>query len=190
MWAIWRARRTVLVPGVIHLDPESTVFEAMLAGWALQQRTWFLEGGDDQFAAAARGGLPSSRMSILGNGSAPMWRGSLTVAGAGRSRSWRRRHGCMRRRFGCFWSTRVTRATDGLGVLVRFGVAPSQVMHEWNTIAHVTDYEGDPRRRLQVRFCIWRSRSPRAASEDFGCLVGVLGCHARDLKSGCAGRSS
>jgi integrase len=26
-------------------------------------------------------------------------------------------------------------------------VAPSQVLHEWNTIVHVTEYEGDPRRR-------------------------------------------
>jgi hypothetical protein len=33
----------VLVPGVRHLDPESAVFEAMLKGWALQQRTRFLK---------------------------------------------------------------------------------------------------------------------------------------------------
>lgn len=26
-------------------------------------------------------------------------------------------------------------------------VAPTQLLHEWNTIVHVTDYEGDPRRR-------------------------------------------
>jgi hypothetical protein len=31
--------------------------------------------------------------------------------------------------------------------LARFGVAPAQVLHEWNTIVHVSDYEGDPRRR-------------------------------------------
>ena len=31
--------------------------------------------------------------------------------------------------------------------LQRFGVAPSQVLHDWNTIVHVTEYEGDPRRR-------------------------------------------
>ena len=29
----------------------------------------------------------------------------------------------------------------------RFGVAPSQVLHEWNTVVHVSEYEGDPRRR-------------------------------------------
>jgi hypothetical protein len=35
------ASHLVLVPGVMHLDPASAVFEAMLAGWALQQRTRF-----------------------------------------------------------------------------------------------------------------------------------------------------
>jgi hypothetical protein len=33
----------VLVPGVTHLDPASAVFDAMLEGWALQQRTRFLK---------------------------------------------------------------------------------------------------------------------------------------------------
>ena len=37
------AAHLVLVPGVRHLDPESAVFEAMLEGWALQQRTRFLK---------------------------------------------------------------------------------------------------------------------------------------------------
>ena len=31
--------------------------------------------------------------------------------------------------------------------LEQFGMAPQQILHEWNTIAHVTDYEGQPRRR-------------------------------------------
>jgi site-specific recombinase XerD len=29
----------------------------------------------------------------------------------------------------------------------RFGSAPQQVFHEWNSVVHVSDYEGDPRRR-------------------------------------------
>ncbi|WP_244177614.1 tyrosine-type recombinase/integrase [Streptomyces atriruber] len=29
----------------------------------------------------------------------------------------------------------------------RFGTVPQQVFHEWNTVLHVTEYEGDPRRR-------------------------------------------
>ncbi|VBA46802.1 hypothetical protein LAUMK13_05729 [Mycobacterium innocens] len=29
----------VLAAGVHHLDPQSAVFEGMLSGWALQQRT-------------------------------------------------------------------------------------------------------------------------------------------------------
>ncbi len=31
--------------------------------------------------------------------------------------------------------------------LARFGVAPSQVLHDWNSVVYVSDYEGDPRRR-------------------------------------------
>lgn len=31
--------------------------------------------------------------------------------------------------------------------LDRFGAAPAQVLHEWNTITHVSDYEGRPGRR-------------------------------------------
>jgi len=33
----------------------------------------------------------------------------------------------------------------------RFGTHPVQVCHEWNTVAHVTDYEGDPARRPMTR---------------------------------------
>ncbi len=29
----------------------------------------------------------------------------------------------------------------------KFGQAPVQILHEWNTVAHVAEYEGDPRRR-------------------------------------------
>ncbi|MFG2133045.1 hypothetical protein ACGFNV_35360 [Streptomyces sp. NPDC048751] len=29
----------------------------------------------------------------------------------------------------------------------RFGTHPVQVCHEWNTVAHLTDYEGRPGRR-------------------------------------------
>src|SRR5262245_44510934 len=36
------AAHLVLAPGVIHLDPESAIFEAMLEGWARQQRVRFL----------------------------------------------------------------------------------------------------------------------------------------------------
>jgi len=31
--------------------------------------------------------------------------------------------------------------------LERFGVAPVQVLHEWNTVAHVSEFEGQPGRR-------------------------------------------
>jgi integrase len=31
--------------------------------------------------------------------------------------------------------------------LDRFGRAPQQILHEWNSVRHVTEYEGDPQRR-------------------------------------------
>ena len=37
------AAHLVLAEGVVHLDPASAVFEAMLEGWARQQRTRFLK---------------------------------------------------------------------------------------------------------------------------------------------------
>jgi hypothetical protein len=38
------AAHLVLARGVAHLDPASAVFEAMLEGWATQQRARFLKG--------------------------------------------------------------------------------------------------------------------------------------------------
>jgi hypothetical protein len=37
------AAHLVLADGVVHLDPERAVFDAMLAGWERQQRTRFLK---------------------------------------------------------------------------------------------------------------------------------------------------
>ena len=37
------AARLALAGGVVHLDPASAVFEAMLEGWATQQRARFLK---------------------------------------------------------------------------------------------------------------------------------------------------
>jgi integrase/recombinase XerD len=37
------AAHLVLADGVVHLDPAQAVFEAMLEGWARQQRTRFLK---------------------------------------------------------------------------------------------------------------------------------------------------
>jgi hypothetical protein len=39
------AAHLVLASGVVHLDPASAVFEAMLEGWETQQRARFLKVG-------------------------------------------------------------------------------------------------------------------------------------------------
>ncbi len=43
MTALPGVAHLMLADGVLHLDPASAVFEAMLAGWATQQRARFLK---------------------------------------------------------------------------------------------------------------------------------------------------
>ena len=51
----------------------------------------------------------------------------------------------------------------------RFGQVPTQVCHEWNTVAHLNDYEGNPARRplsydeLQALFDFLDERVDRVA---------------------------
>ena len=47
------AARLMLADGVVHLDPASAVFEAMLEGWAMQQRARFLKEQHDRAAGGA-----------------------------------------------------------------------------------------------------------------------------------------
>ncbi|WP_433734254.1 hypothetical protein ACQP0C_19190 [Nocardia sp. CA-129566] len=46
----------VLADGVVHLDPERAVFDAMLFGWERQQRTRFLEDATIRLALIRRFG--------------------------------------------------------------------------------------------------------------------------------------
>ena len=138
----------VLVDGVVHLDEPAAVFEAMLSGWARQQKSRMLADA-----------TVASRLSLLRRftefaGSYPWawtaadvedFTASLT-AGEGR-----RAPGTIR---GCHLTLRMfcDYLTDARyewprQCRDRFGQVPSQVCHEWNTVAHLTDYEGRPGRR-------------------------------------------
>jgi integrase/recombinase XerC len=141
----------VLAANVVHLDPAPAIFEAMLSGWATQQRSRFLseetvtprlrmvrrlaefsnlypwqwspvEG--EAFITHLRGGDKPVRLSTA--------RGyEITI-----------RLFCeylLDARYG--WPQECQR---------RFGDAPSQVFHEDNSIVHLTDFEGDPGRRPLV----------------------------------------
>jgi integrase/recombinase XerC len=142
------AAHLVLAPGVVHLDEPAAVFAAMLAGWARQQRSRLLSEATiaprlalvERFSAFAES-LPWEWTA----GDVEDFTVSL-MSGAGRlaPSTIRSYHATLRLfcdylldgRYG--W---VTQCED------RFGQIPSQVCHDFNTAAHLVDYEGRPGRR-------------------------------------------
>jgi site-specific recombinase XerD len=139
---------SVLPSGVSHLDPPAAVFGAMLDGWATQQRTRFLK------ASTVRARLDLVRRFAEFSNEYPwQWQPAEVEAFFDALRSGDRplavstargyqntlRMFCdyiVDARYG--W---VTECVD------RFGAAPVQILHEWNTITHVSEYEGRPGRR-------------------------------------------
>ena len=136
---------SVLPSGVSHLDPPAAVFGAMLDGWATQQRTRFLK------ASTVRARLDLVRRFAEFSNEYPwQWQPAEVEAFFDALRSGDRplavstargyqntlRMFCdyiVDARYG--W---VTECVD------RFGAAPVQILHEWNTITHVSEYEGRP----------------------------------------------
>lgn len=134
--------------GVIHLAPEEAVFEAMLEGWATQQRSrllardtllpriqlirrfakftnsypWLWEPVDvEQFTAQLRSGPKPIRHSTARN-----YQGIIGLF--------------------CDYLTDA-RYAWGVECERRFGDVPIQICHEWNSVQHTSEYEGDPGRR-------------------------------------------
>ncbi|MER7453064.1 tyrosine-type recombinase/integrase [Nocardia beijingensis] len=139
----------VLVEGVRHLDEPAAVFEAMLRGWSNQQKSRMLSVSTIE-----------PRMSLLRRfaeftASYPWeWTASdvedftisLTSDSGGRlAPSTIRGYHLVLRMF-CDYLTDpryewLRQCRD------RFGQVPEQICHEWNTVAHLVDYEGKPGRR-------------------------------------------
>ena len=138
------AAHLVLVDGVVHLDPEPAVFEAMLTGWATQQRARFLK---DEGTIGPRLDLVR-RFARFSNQYPWQWNRAeaeafitaLPIAG-----STARNYQNVIRMFCEF----VTDARYGWPAkcVQLFGSAPQQILDEHNSIVHVSDYEGDPGRR-------------------------------------------
>lgn len=138
----------VLVRGVRHLDPASAVFEAMLAGWALQQQTRFLKS--DTITSRLR---LVRRVAEFCNEYPWHWQPDDVEAFINSRRDRQspivvttaRLYETTLRMFLQY----VTDSRYGWPAecIERFGVAPTQLLHEWNTIVHVGEYEGDARRR-------------------------------------------
>jgi len=138
----------VLHEGVAHLDPAAAVFEAMLEGWAVQQRARCLK------PATIRGRLELvCRLATFANQYPWQWQAAEVEAFVDHLRAGSRPIAMSTVRgyqtvLRLFLDYVTDRRYGWAAVCVeRFGQAPAQLLHEWNTVAHVGEYEGDPRRR-------------------------------------------
>lgn len=138
----------VLDEGVRLLHPEPGVFDAMIEGWRMQQASRYLR----EATIAARVGVVRRLASFSGQypwqWTAEELEAFCTQSGGGQGRmafSTVRGYQNTIRLF-CEYVTDTRYGWAG-ECLERFGRAPVQICHEWNTVTHVNEYEGDPRRR-------------------------------------------
>lgn len=141
-----------LAPGVSFLREEDAVFEAMLTGWRAQQI-----GGRNLRDDYVGGTLRAVKQFQTHSGLWP-WAWS-----AGQFDEWMLDLVSVRQlapstirgyqqamRLFCEYAT-----SEHYGWVteceLRFGTHPVQVCHEWNTVRHLQDYEGRPRRRPLTR---------------------------------------
>lgn len=150
----WRGRQFAgsaaqqLNDRIVPLDPEPALFEAMLEGWATQQRARFLKETTIvprltvlRRMASFTGLYPwqwepaeaEAFISHLRSGSGPI---AISTA----------RGYEMTIQMFCAYVTDARYGWPGV-CQERFGRAPQQIFHELNTAVHVDGYEGDPRRR-------------------------------------------
>ena len=140
-----------LVDGVVHLDPKSAVLEAMLAGWARQHRSRFLneEGTVKPRVAMVR------RLVDFTNQYPWEWGPADGEAFIAHLRSPNRRRPIVistgrgyETTLALFMTFLVDRRYGWAEeCLERFGQVPQQIFHEDNRVAHVAEYEGQPGRR-------------------------------------------
>ena len=146
------AARLELVDGVVLLRPEDAVFEAMLSGFANQQR-----GGRRLDVRTVRDRDGQLRQFARFTNEYPWnwtashmdeWMTSL-ISEKGLAHSTLRAYQLTVRLFCDFlispaygWAEECEK---------RFGMHPVQICHEWNTVQHLTDYEGQAERRPFTR---------------------------------------
>lgn len=151
--------RLVLVDGLAHLDEASAVFEAMLAGWERQQMARLLgaETIGRRLALVRRfRDFAEAYPWCWTPGDAEDFVVSLMSGGRRFAPSTIRGYQVCLRSF-CDYLVDV-RYDWAVECQRRFDRVPVQIFHEWNTVAHLVDYEGAPARRpltyeeLQVFF--------------------------------------
>ena len=138
----------LLISGVSYLNEASAVFEAMVEGWSRQQASRRLK----DTTIYPRLTL-IRRFQSFTNEYPWEWKAqdvedftvSLTSGGLRLSTGTIRSYHLMLRQF-CDYLT--DRRYDWITECEqRFGSVPVQICHEWNTVAHLNEYEGRPERR-------------------------------------------
>ncbi|MGW7008267.1 tyrosine-type recombinase/integrase [Streptomyces sp. NPDC054933] len=142
----------VLLQGVSLLHPEDAVFEAMLDGWGRQQR------GGRRLQPDTISDRQSAVRRFAAYTNAYPWQWSASdldewmtylIAELKRAESTIRGYQGAVRMF-CDYVTSPHYQWPA-ECETRFGVHPVQICHEWNTVAHLADYEGGAERRPMTR---------------------------------------
>lgn len=144
--------KLLLLSGVTLLHPQDAVFEAMLEGWARQQRG----GRRLQARTVAERANVVRRFAQFADAYPWQWTAahvdewSMTLTSElHRAPATIRGYQGMLRLF-CEYITSPHYQWPA-ECEARFGTYPVQVCHEWNTVAHLVDYEGGPERRPMTR---------------------------------------
>ncbi|TXS19650.1 tyrosine-type recombinase/integrase [Streptomyces sp. wa22] len=142
----------VLLQGVSLLHPEDAVFEAMLEGWGRQQR------GGRRLQPDTISDRQSAVRRFTAYTNAYPWQWSASdldewmthlIAGLKRAESTIRGYqGAIRMFCDYVISPHYQWPVECES---RFGAHPVQICHEWNTVAHLVDYEGGAQRRPMTR---------------------------------------
>jgi site-specific recombinase XerD len=141
-----------LTPGVAHLHPEDAMVRAMLSGWANQQL-----GGRLCNANTVKTRVSEVRAFSEFSGAYPWawtarmmdeWSAHLVGELARAKSTIRHKQGAVRMFCDYITSRHYDWPTQ---CEAWFGEHPVQICHEWNTAAHLVDYEGDPGRRPFTR---------------------------------------
>ena len=141
-----------LAQGVRLLHPEDAVLEAMLSGWAKRQR-----GGLGNQPDTIKAHLRHVRALVKFSNEYPWkwtaahmdeWSADLVEAGR-LAKSTIRQYQMSIALFCEYITSPHYQWADACQT--RFGTHPVQVCHEWNTLAHLTDYEGRPGCRPMTR---------------------------------------
>ncbi len=143
-----------LVSGVAQRRPEDAVVEVMLNGWRAQQTARGLQ----DFATMEpreRWCADSSRspMSSRGTRVRLIWMSGLSRCPE--KSIWRRRQSATTQTDLRLFSEYLCDGRYGWAIACEQefgpGVHPVAICHEWNTIAHLNDYEGSPEARPLIR---------------------------------------